>query len=318
VQKIKKPALLNFSVILLLIFSLSACNIEKNASEQETSKKVTIAASLFPQYDFAKQIFKEKADVFLILPPETESHTFDLTPNLMIKIFQSDVFLYTGKYMEPWAERIVEAAPDTLKIKDVSSGINLIKTHQHEHHGENDNHNHAQFDPHIWLDPSLAAKMAENIKETACDKYPEDSEFFNKNFEELKLNLEKLDKDFKNMIESSKRKEIVFGGRFAHAYFINKYNLKYKSVFSGCSAEAEPSAKRTAKIINFIQENKIPVIFYEEISEPKVANSIAAQTGAKTLRFSTAHNITKKQAENQVSYIDIMRENLENLKIGLN
>ena len=120
------------------------------------------------------------------------------------------------------------------------------------------------------------------------------------------------------MVDTSKRNTAVFAGRFAHLYFIKRYNLEYISAFDSCSTEAEPSVKKVSKIIDFIRKNNIPAVYYEEFSEPKIANSIAEQTGVKTLKFTTLHNVTKEQLENGTTFIDLMRENLENLRQGLN
>ena len=317
---------LNFIGIALIgsffILTLPGCISSK--SEASQSDKITVVATLFPQYDFAKQIAGDKAEVSLLLPPGTESHTYDPSPADILKVFSSDVFLYTGKEMEPWAEKIINSVKNkNLIIGNVSAGIDLMKVehrhhHEKEHHHDNASQHEHNFDPHIWLDPSLAAKMVDNIALTFCQKDPRNSDFYKNNAEIYKNKLCELDNNFKNMINSSKRKSIVFAGRFAHLYFINRYGLEYIAAFDGCSTEAEPSVKKVSKIIDFIHKNNIPAIYYEEISEPKVANSIAEQTGMKTLKFSTLHNVTKEQLENNVTYIDLMQENLENLRQGLN
>lgn len=278
---------------------------------------MSVIATLFPQYDFAKQIAGDKIEVSLLLPPGTESHTFDPSPADILKISNSDVFIFTGKEMEPWADKIISSVKvENLTVCDASNGIDLLKF-EHKHYNK-EHHHEYNADPHIWLDPILASKMVDNITLTFCQKDPKNTDYYKNNAEIYKNKLLELDTEFKNMINASKRKSIVFAGRFAHLYFIKHYGLEYISAFDSCSTEAEPSVKKVAKIIDFIGKNNIPIIYYEEISEPKVANSIAEQTGTKTLKFSTVHNVTKKQLENNVTYIDLMRENLENLRQGLN
>lgn len=283
------------------------------------SKSLKIIATLFPQYDFAKNIAKDRADVELLLPPGTESHTYEPTPADIISISSADVFLYTGKFMEPWAEKIISSV-DKVKVTDVSNGIELLKTshsHEEEHHHEHEEHSH-EYDPHIWLDPELACHMVENIKEKLSQVDPGNKDFYNKNAEEYKEKLLELDQNIMDTVNSGKRKAIVFAGRFAHAYFVKKYGLEYESAFSGCSSEMEPSVKKITHLVDFINSNNIPCVYYEELSEPKVATSLAEQTGVKTLKFSTAHNLSKEQIEKGTSYLDVMYENLENLKAGLN
>lgn len=307
-------------VILLAIVTFAGCSLHNSES---AINKIKVTASLFPQYDFARQIAGDKAEISLLLPPGSESHTYDPSPADILKISSSDVFLYTGKEMEPWADQIISSVQnDKLIIADVSSGIDLIESgHHSHHHGE---HNHLEhehehnLDPHIWLDLTLAAKMVDNIASAFCEKAPQNSSYYKNNAENLKQKLLELDADFNDMISASKRKSIVFAGRFAHLYFIKRYGLDYISAFDSCSTEAEPSVKKVAKILDFIEKNDIPAVYYEEFSEPKIANSIAEQTGVKTLKFSTLHNVTKEQLESGITFVELMRENLENLRQGLN
>lgn len=306
------------SAILLIILVCTGCSFRQSESAVD---KISVTASLFPQYDFAKQIAGDKADVSLLLPPGSESHTYDPSPADILRISNSDIFLYTGKEMEPWAEKIISSVQnDKVLVADVSNGINLIESIHRHHNHHNDHHNGHEhnFDPHIWLDLTLAAKIVDNISSAFCDKDPENADYYKSNAENLKRDLSELDIELKNMVDTSKRNTVVFAGRFAHLYFIKRYNLEYISAFDSCSTEAEPSVKKVSKIIDFIHKNNIPAVYYEEFSEPKIANSIAEQTGVKTLKFTTLHNVTKEQLENGTTFIDLMRENLENLRQGLN
>lgn len=308
---------LSFILCCCLIF-FSGCGYQED--ELPTDGQIKIVATLFPQYDFAKNIAKEKANVQLLLPPGTESHTYEPTPSDIINISSSNLFLYTGKYMEPWSDKILSSIDSKdLKVTDVSKNVDLLKeSHAHseeDHDGEVHTHT---YDPHIWLDPTLASQMVDNIRDSLCEIDPENKSFYMKNSDEYKKKLLDLDNNIKSVVENSKRKQIVFGGRFAHLYFVKRYGLEYESAFDSCSTEMEPSVKKIAHIVDFIKQNNIPCVYYEELSEPKVATSIANQTGVKTLKFSTAHNLSKEQIEKGTSYLDVMNENLENLKFGLN
>lgn len=320
-QILKKfHSIVALGTVLLASFMVTGCS---SRSSESATNKIKVTASLFPQYDFARQIAGDKAEISILLPPGSESHTYDPSPADILKISSSDIFLYTGKEMEPWADQIISSVQnDKLIIADVSSGIDLIESeHHHHHHSEHNHHEHEHdhnFDPHIWLDLTLAAKMVDNITAAFCEKDPQNSGYYKNNAENLKQELLKLDTDFNDMISTSRRNGIVFAGRFAHLYFIKRYGLDYISAFDSCSTEAEPSMKKVAKILDFIEKNDIPAVYYEEFSEPKIANSIAEQTGVKTLKFSTLHNVTKEQLESGVTFVELMRENLENLRQGLN
>ena len=130
--------------------------------------------------------------------------------------------------------------------------------------------------------------------------------------------MQQLDKDIKDVVNTSKRKKIISGSRFPFNYFVKEYGLEYQAAFDSCNTEAQPSARVVAKLVNTIKNEKIPVIYYEELSEPLVAKSISEQTGAKMLLLHSAHNVSKQDFESEITYLDIMNNNLKNLKEGLN
>lgn len=317
-----KKLLTVVTLLFTLAFVFTGCS--KTTPTMTTPSKITVITTLFPQYDFVKQIAREKVDVTLLLPPGTESHTYDPTPKDVLQINSADLFLYTGKYMEPWAEKIIAGVnSQKVLVKDLSEGINLLQSHNEtSHHSHDHNHVHEhhqhEYDPHFWLDPTLAAEMVDNIAEALCSKDSLNKDFYLKNAEEYKAKLCSLDSEIKDVVEKANRKDIVFAGRFAHLYFIKRYGLKYMAAFDTCSSEAEPSVKKVTEIIDFIKKNEIPVVYYEELSEPKIANSICEATGAKSLKFGTLHNVSKEQLEQGVTYLELMNENLQNLKQGLN
>lgn len=307
-------------VAAILIFSLlfSACSL-KNSKDG----KIKIIATLFPQYDFARQIAKDKAEVTLLLPPGSEAHSFDPSANDMINISNSDIFLFTGKYMEPWADRLISGIDNkTLIIKDLSQNIPLIKDEHddsQEELSENEQNTHEhEYDPHFWLDPTLASLMVDNILDALCQKDPDNSEFYKTNANDYKAKLKNLDNDFSEVVKNAKRNTIVFAGKFAHLYFVKRYNLNYQAVLKNCSSQTEPSLQKLTYIINFIKENNIPVVYYEELSLSQTAKSICDNANVKALKFSTIHNLSKEQFDNGITYMDLMKENLENLKAGLN
>lgn len=299
---------------------------------------LSISASLFPQYDFARRIAGDRAKVTLILPPGADSHTFEPKAADVAKIHDTDIFIYTGKNMEPWAENLINGIKDSSAlIVDASEGVTLIgDTDHHEHHCEEcelcksqestssgdlsshkHHHEHEGGDPHFWLDPTLAAKMVKNIEHALCSRDPNNAEFYRANAKKCTDELMELDREFENTVKSGKRDTIVFGGAFAYRYFVERYGLKVVTAYSSCSSHAEPSVKEVTNVIEFIKANAIPCVYYEELADPKVARSIAEACGVEALLFSTAHNVTKDELEKGVTFMDIMRANLENLKKGL-
>lgn len=303
--------LVTFFLIIGIIFVAIG---NTNINTQKTDK-ITVVTSLFPEYDFVRQIGKDKVDVKILLPPGTESHTYEPTPKDIVNINEADMFVFTSNEMEPWAEKIATSIDSNTIILQAGQNINLIEV-EHDHE-ETDEEEHTS-DAHIWLNPNNAIKMVENITDKLCVISPENSEYFRNNANEYIEELKKLDKEIEETIEKSKTKKLVFGGEFAYIYFLDRYNLEYATAYDGCGEGAEPSAKKIKEIIDTINNENIPVIFYEELSEGKIANMIADETGAKALVFHTAHNVTSSELEKGVTYESIMRENLDKIKVALN
>lgn len=289
-------------------FALQSC-VDTNA---ENNGKLKIVATLFPQYDFARQIAGDKADVILLLPPGSESHSFDPKPGDMLKINNAGLFLYTGKDMEPWAETILKGISNkNLTVIDCSKNTEML-----DYDGHDGDHDHGA-DPHIWLNPENAVKIVGNILAALCEKDPENADFYRKNAEDYTKKLQKLNGDIREAIKNAERNIIVFGGRFAYIYFLEHFELDYVTAYDSCSSHDEPNAAKISQIIKFIRENNIPCIYYEELSDPKVARKIAGETNIKCLQFSTAHNVSKDEFDAGITFLDIMYANLENLKKGL-
>lgn len=303
-----------------LLLTAGGCGPVRHTEPEEASGKLQIVATLFPQYDFARQIAGDLAEVTLLLPPGTESHTYEPTPADIILIQNSDLFLYTGKYMESWAEGIVSGLDaGKTHVLDVSKDIVLIHEEEEHHHTaeEHGGHTH-QFDPHIWTSPANAVLMAQNILNALIAVDPENALAYTRNAAAYTAQLEALDQDFQEMIAASTHKEIMFGGRFALYYFAEHYGLAYDSAYDSCSSETEPGARAIARIIDAMREKGIHVIYYEELSRHTVADTIAEEVGAKALLLHSCHNVTKEELAAGETYLSLMRKNYENLKEGLN
>ena len=294
---------------LLLCFLLCGCGT-LSAPEKE---RLQIVATLFPQYDFAREICGDKAEVYLLLPPGAESHSYEPTPKDIVKISESDLFLYTGNMMEPWAEKL--SANSANGKTDVSSGVSLLSgDHMHETHEEF--HASETTDPHIWTNPQNAKIIVDNIVKAVTEKDPENAAFYIDNANAYKEKLDSLDRAIEEAVRSGERKHIVFGGHFAMRYFTNRYGLSYTSAYDACGGEAEPSPQVLIELIETMKKDGIPAVYYEELSTPRVASLIAEETGAEMLLLHSCHNVGK--GEENETYLSLMQKNLENLKIGLN
>lgn len=248
-----------------------------------------ISCSMFPVYDFARAITKNSADVKLIMKPGTEPHEFEPSPFDVKALNDSDVFIFTGRLMEQWAEKISGTLNDTV-IVDASENIALT-----------DN------DPHVWLDLALAQKMIRNICEKLCNADKENSDAYIHNAEEYCKKLAELDEKFTAL---PKNKTLIFAGEFSCGYFVRRYGFDYVSAYDG---ENEPGIKRMAELMNHINNNHAKYIL-SDLPVSRITNSISGQTNTKILTFSTAHNVQ----DISQTFLQIMSENFMSIERFIN
>lgn len=325
VRNLKKYIVAIISFIILIIIMTIIVMCFKTESVVKNEEKLQIVATLFPQYDFAKQIVKDKADVKLLLNSGVETHNYEPTGKDMITILSgSDMFLYTGTNLEPWTEKIVQNLESTnCKIVNVSDGIELITIEEFEERHINseilieeheEEHKHQEiYDGHIWQNPKNAVKMLDNVLKALCEIDPDNAEYYTKNAEEYRNQILELDGELGNIVNQSERKEIAVGGEFAYAYLVEEYGINFVSVYTNCGEGEDPSIAKVKSVIDYINKYNIPVVYYEELSEGTVAKMIAEETEAEPLVLYSIHNgDTKKD-----TYVSLMSKNLENLKKGL-
>lgn len=321
-----------FTILLIftLLFTITACSSQTEdgntyegsdpSNYHETSQeKIKVITSLFPQYDFTKEIGGDLVDVSLLLPPGVEPHSFEPSPGDIIKIENSDLFIFTGEYMEPWALRIADNIKNQdVYVLDISSNISLL---DEDHYGcshSSCNHNHnSQVDPHIWLDPINAQVMVDNILESLVALDPENKDFYKANADAYKEELDKLHNEFLESFKNISSDTIISGGHFAFGYFVERYNLNHISPYEGFSPNAEPSPRKIIELIENIQESDAKAIFHEELIDPKVSKLLRDETGSQLLLLHGAHNLSRDEINSNLTYLDIMYNNLDNLKIGL-
>ena len=360
---------ISLCLIVTLMVSVSGCNIGKYANLD--GDKPLIVTTLFPQYDFARQLVKDKAEVVLLLSPGVESHDFEPTPSDIILINKADLFIYTGDEMEPWVAKILDSIDnEELAILDVSQGVETIceeenREHNHVHEENHDSeddeihedehiadvnenehiedehnqdehdedshdgnvilgsdehagHDHSHSaDPHIWTSPVNAMKMVENIEEALIQMDSANAEFYKENAHEYIHSLEELDSELREVVEHSHTKTLYFGGRFAMSYFAHEYGLNYVAAFDSCQAESEPSARLIVKIIDLMREEKVTYVFHEEMTDPRAARIIAEEIGGEALLLHSCHNVSKAEMEAGVTYLSLMKQNVENLEKAL-
>ncbi len=329
---IKKGNYKIWSIILIICILVgSMSSFTGCGRSRKEDGKLYIVTTLFPQYDFVRQIGGDKVNVTLLLQPGIEAHSYDPSPSDLVDINESDLFIYTGKYMETWAAGILSSLEKDVTILDLSKGIELAAVEEEHGHAEDEpeashesteqaheanEHNH-EYDPHIWTSLENAGVMVSDITEALCELDMENATYYRERAEQYKEELNELISQFHEVIENAPIKTIYFGGKFAMYYFAEEFGLDYISAFDSCTSETEPSAKLVAKIVDAIKENHATVVYYEELSNHKAADTICVETGAQALLLHSCHNVSKEEYKAGVTYLSLMKQNLENLREGL-
>ncbi|NCT54398.1 zinc ABC transporter solute-binding protein [Candidatus Falkowbacteria bacterium] len=297
-------------------------------------EKISIVSTLFPIYDFAKEIGGDKVSVTLLLPPGLEAHSFEPKPSDIIKINKADIFLYSGELMEPWARDISRGLSGEVKVIDTSFGIEMIEELKHDDEDDEVNKdeqeelykegeaqepskNDRQLDPHIWLDFDNAKTIATTIAQALIQIDTENASYYQANLENYLAKLTALDNSYQTTLENCESREIIYGGHYTFGYLAKRYDLNYQSA-QGFAPNSEPSANDLIYLIEEIKANDVKYVFYEELLSPKIAETLARETKTKLLLLNAAHNLSKDDYQAGLTFILIMENNLENLSVGLN
>jgi len=317
-NELSKKGLIPALLIFALLTSL-ACKPQgqPGGGGPAVDGNLKVVATIFPLYDWAKQIGGDKVDVSLLLPPGIEAHGFSPTPKDILRIREADVFLWTGPAMEPWVHDILQGLDDDHPlVVNTTHGI-LPDDEKHDHlPGETCEHDHG-VDPHVWLDPLQAQQMVGSIVAALSETDKANSALYSANGEEYAKKLEELHEDISAILPFCTHSTIICGGHFAFGHFAERYGLAHASPYKGFSPDAVPTPKAVADLVKMMKETGRTTIFYEELIDPKVARVIAEETGAKLLLLHGAHNVSAEELESGLTYLEIMRGNLDRLKEGL-
>ena len=315
-----------FTVLLIFI-----CFFTVGCGKEKKSTKYSIVATNFPCYDFARAVTKDVEDISveILLKPGSESHDFEPTPQDIIDIKNSDMFIYVGGESDTWIDDILKdidvnktkiiKLTDIVDLYEEETVEGMEEEHEHEEHDhDHEEEEEEEYDEHVWTSPVNAIKIVNKIKEEVINIDSSNKEVYNKNASKYIDELSNIDEKIKDVVKNAKRKVLVFGDRFPLRYFVEEYKLDYRAAFPGCSEQTEASAKTVTYLIDYVKKNNIPVVFHIELSNGKIADTIAEETNAKVLEFHTAHNISKKDFDNEVTFVDLLKKDIEVLKEALN
>lgn len=294
------------AMLLIVMAIFCACD-----TKIEDDGKITIMATNFPGYDFARQIVGNSADIKVeqLLPPGTESHGYEPSPKEIIAMENCDLFIYVGGESDAWVEKILESMdnpPKTVKIMELSELV-----HSDHHHEGNE-----VYDEHVWTSPANAISITKGICEEICSLDKANAEKYRENSGEYCKKIEELQEEFTAFFTKND-KTLVFGDRFPFIYFAKEFGVEYISAFPGCGGETEADAGTIAEIIDMVNNDNIKTIFHIEFSNANVARAIAQETGTQAKLFHSCHNVSKQEIDDGATYVSLMRQNLETLKEGI-
>jgi zinc transport system substrate-binding protein len=307
-------ALFSFVGIAFLVSSIQTKKIE------EARPKVYV--STFALYEAANNVANGAMEIHSIVPLGSDPHMFSPNPTQVANISNAELFVYNGAGFEVWAKSLTNTLPKTTKVIDMSQYVQLHQSDKHEehshengeHHDEHEHH-HGTHDPHYWLDIDNMIKMTQTLEADFSKLLPQKAPQFHQNSTAYIIELKKLQSEYVTQLAQCKKRTIITN-HDAFGYLARSNNLKNISVI-GLSSDEQPSAQTVAHVIKEIKEHGIKTIFFEEMVNDNVSQTIAKETGAKAVSLQPLENITQDELNAHQTYLFIMRENLTKLKIAL-
>ena len=312
------------AVLLALTLAVGLCGCADRQKAEDG--RLQVVCSVFPYYDFARQIGGDDVDVTLLVAAGKETHSFEPTPLDVITLSEADVFLYNGGESEAWVDDILSAAGENIAVtlplmpqvsalaEEWAEGMEgAHDEHDHETHDSDD----IEYDEHVWTSPVLAKALCRAICDALCQADPAHQEDYQARLTDYLAQLDQLDAAFREVVEAGHRRLLVFGDRFPLLYFCKEYGLDYRAAFHGCASDTEPSLATLKYLIDKVEDEKIPVVYTIELSSRKVADAIAETTGAKVLTFHSCQTVSRAEFDGGATYLSLMERNVEALREGL-
>ncbi|MEA4973906.1 MAG: metal ABC transporter substrate-binding protein [Candidatus Metalachnospira sp.] len=288
---------------------VSACSTQSNTQSSTGSSddgKIKVSVTFNAMKEFAEAVGKDKVEVSTIIPDGTEPHDFEPKAQDLAALSSADIFVYNGLGMETWVEDAVSAAKnDKLIVVEASKGAEPITNTDA---GEIEEH--GQYDPHLWLSLKGAEIEAENIKNALVEADAKNADYYEKNYDEFAAQLEGIYNEYSPKFQSSEKKSFVTG-HAAFGYLCRDFGLEQNSV-EDVFAEGEPTAQQLTELVQYCKDNGVTTIFAEEMASPEVSQTLADEVGAEVKTIYTIES-----AEDNMSYVDRMKDNLSKIYSSL-
>ncbi len=323
-----------FTVIFVMLFVglLAGCS---NSQTPNASGKIQVVTTIFPEYDWVKEIVGDNDDVeiSMLLDNGADLHSYQPTANDILKISTCDLFIYVGGESDEWVDdalneavnkdmvvlNLMDIMGDDAKEEEVKEGMQAEE--EDADHEDAEQEEEVEYDEHVWLSLKNASIICNKISDALCKIDSANADSYKANLETYTAKLNDLDASYKEAVDSAQTKTLLFGDRFPFRYLTDDYGLDYFAAFVGCSAETEASFETIMFLANKVDELSLKYVCTIENSDGKIAETIIQNTkskDAKVLKLNSMQSVNATDVENGASYYNIMNENLEALKTALN
>lgn len=289
---------------LLSLILLAGCAKQPLPQEQQNNT-LHIAATFYPLYDLTKTIVGDKGTVYAIVPAGAEPHDYEPNPSDFQSLEDADAFVTMGIAFAAFEDKLKNDVPSTVTIIPAGTGIQQLKASDAEETLP------GGLDPHIWLSPKNAQVMVTNIMNGLIQLDPDNQAYYQHNGQALITELQALDDAYTTGLQHCD-KDAILVTHNAFSYLARDYGFRTIYI-SGLEPEAEPTPQQLATLIDEAKTNNMTYVFYEELVDPRIANTIAKEVGAKTAVLSPLEGTTNESA----TYDSLMRQNLHQLEVAM-
>ncbi len=318
-----KRRILSALLALGLLLSLAACGAGGGAAaaEGQSNKSLTVVTTLFPAYDFARELCGGRCEIVLLVPPGAETHSFEPTPQDLLRIQSCDLLICNGGESEAWLDTLLDGADGAFAVLSMLDCVDALEEEHKEGmqriREEEDEEDEIEYDEHVWTSPRNAAVICRAICEELCALDEAGAEEYRGNCESYCAKLDELDAAFRDIVAEARGNCLIFADRFPARYFVEEYGLDYFAAFPGCADDTEPSARTVAFLIDRVREQDIPAVLYIEYSDQKMADVVCEDTGCEKRLFHTCHTVSAGDLKNGATYLGLMWANTESVKEAL-
>mgnify|MGYP000973749129 FL=1 len=325
--------------LFMLVAALAGCGKQNDTNQTD---KLSIVTTIFPEYDWVREILGEKADnaeITMLLDNGVDLHSYQPTADDIVKISDCDLFIYVGGESDEWVEdalrnaangnmkviNLLEVLGDSVKTEEIVEGMQEEEhehedAEEHEHEDAEEHEHEEEADEHVWLSLKNAKMLVRVISKALQELDPDSKDIYAANADAYVKKLSALDAEYQTAVDAASNKTILFGDRFPFRYLVDDYGLRYYAAFVGCSTETEAGFETISFLAKRVDEWKLPCVLTIEGAQHKIAETVVRNTTAKNQRVLTMDSMqstTSKDVKNGTTYLSVMEKNLSVLKEAL-